>query len=123
MDRRRQRQQRERAGHRAEMLAAWWLQAKGYRVLARRYKTPVGEIDLVVKRGGQLAFVEVKLRRHGRDAAEAVHIHNQQRVVRAAQWWLQHHPEYASSAVRFDVCLLAWYRWPNHIPHAFSASH
>lgn len=111
----------ERSGHRAETWAACWLQLKGYRILARRFKTPVGEIDLILKRGRTIAFVEVKARAHHAQAAEAVHGRNQARVVRAAQWWLQRHGQYIEHEVRFDVCLIAWYRLPHHIAHAFSA--
>lgn len=111
-----------RRGHRAESLAALWLQLKGYRILARRFKTPLGEIDLIARRGKQLIFVEVKGRDNAATAAEAVHGRNQQRVVRAAQWWLTRHGQYIEHEVRFDVVLIAWYRWPHHIPHAFHAS-
>lgn len=111
----------ERSGHRAETLAALYLQLKGYRILARRFKTPVGEIDLIVKRGKCIAFVEVKGRANRSTAAASIHGQNQARVVRAAQWWLQRHGQYIEHEVRFDVCLIAWYRWPHHIAHAFSA--
>lgn len=63
-----ERQRAERRGRRAEKIAAWFLRAKGYAVLARRYKTPVGEIDLVARRGRTLAFVEVKARKEGEAA-------------------------------------------------------
>jgi putative endonuclease len=116
------RRARYRRGHRAERIASAWLQCKGYRVLARRFKTHAGEIDLIVKRGRTLACVEVKGRAARDDAAHAVHGKNQQRVVRASQWYLQQHPELADCTVRFDVCLVAWYRWPHHIPHAFTAT-
>lgn len=115
------RQAAERSGHRAESRAALWLQLKGYRILARRFKTPVGEIDLIVKRGRTIAFVEVKGRAQRGSAAEAVHDKNQARVVRAAQWWLARHGQYIEHDVRFDVCLIAWYRLPHHIAHAFTA--
>ena len=110
-----------RRGHRAETLAALWLRAKGYRILATRYKTKVGEIDLIARRGRTVIFVEVKGRSEREAAAQAIHTHNQQRVVRAAQWWLQQHPMPANGTIRFDAVLVAWYRWPHHIPHAFTA--
>ncbi len=115
------RQAAERSGHRAEWLASLYLQLKGYRILARRFKTPVGEIDLIAKRGRTIAFVEVKGRRTRDTAAESIHAQNQARVVRAAQWWLSKHGQYIEHEVRFDVCLIAWYRWPHHIAHAFTA--
>ena len=115
----RNRARSHRAGIRAEYAAALWLLLKGYVPVALRYKTPVGEIDLVARRGRTLAVIEVKARARHEDAAEAVHGKNQSRVVRAAQYFLGAHPRYASAQVRFDVCLIAWYRLPQHIPHAF----
>lgn len=109
-------------GLRAELWAAWLLRAKGYRILAKRYKTPGGEIDLVARRGNTIAFVEVKARGNHTAAAESIHMRNRQRVVRAAQYYLGVHPEFAHLTVRFDALLLAWYRWPHHIPQAFDAT-
>ena len=106
----------------AEAIAAWFLRAKGYRVLAVRYKTPVGEIDIVARRGRTIAFVEVKARARIADAADAIHWRNQQRVVRAAQHFLQAHPTRADLTIRFDALLLAWYRWPKHLAAAFDAA-
>lgn len=113
---------RYQRGHRAEQLAQAYLLLKGYRPIARRYKTPVGEIDLICRRGRTVIFVEVKGRTRHADAAHAIHAENQSRVVRAAQWWLAKHPAYADFQLRFDACLMAWYRWPHHIPNAFAAS-
>jgi len=118
----RSRRNNHRNGLRAEALAAWLLRLQGYRILAMRYKTPVGEIDLVAKRGSILAFVEVKARTNHAGAADAIHTKNQQRVVRAAQHYLQSHPHLAHLTIRFDALLVAWYRWPHHIRHAFDAS-
>ncbi len=115
------RRQQYRRGHYAEWLALAWMVLKGYRPRALRYKTPVGEIDLVLTRGNLLVFVEVKGRNSAADAARAVHRTNQSRVVRAAQHYLAAHPAAAGCMVRFDVCLVPWYRLPTHIPHAFEA--
>jgi putative endonuclease len=115
-----ERQRRHRKGLVAEHLAAWHLRLRGWRIVAQRFKTPVGEIDLIARRGKQLAFIEVKARRHRHDAASAIHIKNQQRVVRAAQWFLSAHPKYADYTQRFDACLVPWYSWPQFITHAFS---
>lgn len=114
------RQRTHRAGMRAEWMALFYLLLKGYLPVAWRYKTPVGEIDLIVKRGRSLVFVEVKARATRTAAAEAVHSKNQSRVVRAAQHYLASHPECTHREVRFDVCLIAWYRWPQHMVNAFS---
>ncbi|MEO0619180.1 MAG: YraN family protein [Pseudomonadota bacterium] len=83
-------------GRRAEWLAAAMMMSRGYRLLALRERTPVGELDLVVKRGRRVAFVEVK-QRATRDAALfAVTPRNRQRVVAASDHWL------ARYAPRFD---------------------
>ncbi len=113
------RRKRHRRGLLSEYLAMALLICKGYRLIAWRTKTPVGEIDLIMRRGQTLAFIEVKGRRSHAEAAHAVHTKNQSRVVRAAQYFLAGHPHYAQSEIRFDVCLIAWYRWPQHLPHAF----
>ncbi|QQR39066.1 YraN family protein [Devosia rhizoryzae] len=116
------RQQAHRSGHRAEALAAWYLQAKLYSIRARRYKTPVGEIDLVAEKAGTLVFVEVKQRTKGGDEAMALGVVNQSRIARAAKHWLSRHPKDAIKDCRFDVIFLAPGRWPRHLKHAFSVS-
>lgn len=117
--RRQERQRRFKLGLRGETLAALYLRAKGYRVLSRRYKTPVGEIDIVAARGRRLAFVEVKRRASLEDAANAVTPQAQRRMIRAAQCWLGRWPKYASHDPCFDVVLLAPRRWPKHMTNAF----
>lgn len=106
----------------AEHIAAWHLRARGWRIIGTRFKTPVGEIDLIVKRGKILAFIEVKARARKDTAAESIHKQNQQRVLRAAQWFIASHPKYAEYTLRFDACLVPWYSWPTFITHAFSES-
>lgn len=108
-------------GLRAEWVAAQYLRLRGWRIIAMRFKTPLGEIDLIAKRGHTIAFIEVKARKSYRGAAEAIHSGNQQRVVRAAQWFVSAHKNYADYYLRFDACLVPWYYWPTFIPHAFGA--
>ncbi len=88
-------------------------------MLAERFRTPVGEIDLIVRRGRFVAFIEVKLRATSDAAAEAIHIKNQGRVRRAAELYLQKHPEYTGCELRFDALVMAPYAWPRHIPNAW----
>ncbi|MEQ9815290.1 MAG: YraN family protein, partial [Azospirillaceae bacterium] len=76
----------ERRGRRAEGVAALWLRLKGYRVLDRRVRTPVGEIDLVLRRGGTLVFAEVKRRVALADGMAAVGPAQRRRIGRAAEW-------------------------------------
>jgi putative endonuclease len=108
-----------RSGLLAESLVALLLRLKGNRIVARRYKTPVGEIDLVALKGKRLAFVEVKRRQSFEDAAEALPSRARRRIVRAAQYWLAAHPSYNGHDMRFDVVLTAPWRWPRHIENAF----
>lgn len=105
----------------AEGRAALLLAAKGYRELARRWKSPVGEIDLVVRRGKTIVFVEVKARPRIDDAAWAVLPRQQRRIVAAAEAWLAAHPEHAGYDLRFDAVLVAPGRLPQHLVAAFEA--
>ena len=93
--------------------------SKGHRIVARRYKTPVGEIDLVALKGKRLAFVEVKQRKtlRGRrlDAADPA----RRRIVRAAQYWLTGNPDFTGHDIAFDVVLAAPWAWPRYIANAF----
>lgn len=111
----------ERHGHRGEALAALLLRAKLYRLRARRFKTPVGEIDIVAERGKVVVFVEVKARGRRGSEAEALAAVNQARIVRAAQYWLARHPAETGRDFRFDVIFLAPGRWPRHLINAFQA--
>lgn len=108
-------------GHRAETVAAVWLRLKGYRILARRYRTPRGEIDIVARRGTTVAMVEVKARDRLDAALEAVTPGARRRIVEAAHLWLARNPAYADATLRFDVLLIAPGRWPKHVPNAFSS--
>jgi putative endonuclease len=109
-------------GHRGEALAAWYLRLKFYRVLARRFKTPVGEIDLIVERFGVVVFVEVKARTKAETEFETLEAINDRRIMAAADYWLARHPRRASADLRFDIIFLARGRWPRHIVNAFQAS-
>lgn len=108
------------AGQLAERAAAALLTFKGYRVLAQRYRTPVGEIDLVVEKGGVLVFVEVKWRPTSLSAAEAITPHQRQRVIRAAEWYLARSGD-VGRACRFDALLVVPWRFPVHIRDAWQA--
>lgn len=105
----------------AESRAALLLAAKGYRQLAKRWKTPVGEIDLVMRRGSLIIFVEVKARGTLDSAAESVLPRQRRRIIAAAEAWLAAHPEHAGYDMRFDAVLVAPGRLPQHIVSAFEA--
>lgn len=115
------RREAERRGRRAETLAAWLLRLKGYRVLARRYRTPAGEIDLIVRRGRAVAFVEVKERADEVAALEAVTPAARKRIANAAALWVSRHPAAADFDLRFDMVLACPGRLPRHIPAVFDS--
>ena len=98
------------------------LVAKAYRILARRWKTPFGEIDIVARRRQTLVFAEVKARDNIDDAVEAVTERTKERIIRAAEMWLAHRPEYSNAEIRFDVILVAPGKIPKHIVNAFDAT-
>jgi putative endonuclease len=108
-----------RSGLLAETIAGLMLRLKGYAIVARRYKTPVGEIDLVALKGRRLAFVEVKRRKTAEDAAWTLPAKQRRRIVRAAQYWLAGHPDFANHDIAFDVVLTAPFAWPRYIANAF----
>ena len=103
-----------------ESRAGAFLMAKGYRILAKRYRTPHGALDLIAKR--RVAFVEVKARATLDEAACAVTPRQQARIVDAAQAWLVMHPEHADFELRFDAILIAPRHLPRHVLAAFDAS-
>ncbi len=109
----------EQFGRRAEAWCRFALRLKGYRILAVRERTPVGEIDMVVRRGGVVAVVEVKARRHGVGLDDPVSARQWGRLERAAAVFLARHGDLAGLAVRFDVMLVRPWRWPEHIPDAW----
>jgi putative endonuclease len=111
-----------RLGLSAESRAAAFLIAKGYRILARRWRSPVGEVDIVAGRRRTLVFVEVKARERLDDAAWSILPRQRSRLIAAAGAWLGSHPQDADCDIRFDVILVAPRRMPQHIPNAFDAS-
>lgn len=108
----------ERRGRRGEWAAAWWLLLHGWRVLARRVKTPRGEIDLVARRGRTVAFVEVKWRGKGKGLDTAIDAYRLRRVASAAEG-VTHRFTKPGDTIRIDVLLLAPGRWPRHIVNAW----
>lgn len=108
-----------RAGLIAEAATAGLLRLKGFRPIGRRVRTPVGEIDIVARRGRLIVFVEVKLRKDGDHCALTAR--NRARIVAAAKWWLAANARYAGYTMRFDVVFWRGIALPSHIPAAFDA--
>jgi putative endonuclease len=100
-------------------MAAHWLRLKGYRILARRYRTPVGEIDLIARKRSTLAFIEVKARGDIDTALNALKAGQRRRIERAARLYLAHCPDLARLDARFDVLLLVPWRLPRHLVDAW----
>ena len=108
-----------RLGLSAESRAAALLVAKGFRILARRWRSPAGEIDIVARRRRLLVFVEVKARDTLDGAAESVTPMQKRRICAAAEAWLAANPDDSVTDMRFDAVLVAPGRLPRHIPAAF----
>jgi putative endonuclease len=111
-----------RVGISAESRAAAYLVAKGYRILARRWKSPLGEIDIVARRRKLLVFVEVKARATLDAAAEAVSERQRARIAAAAEAWLATYPQPKVLDMRFDAVLVAPGKLPRHIQAAFESA-
>ncbi len=106
----------ERWGRFAETLAALWLSVKGYRILARRARTPSGEIDLIARRGDMVAIIEVKARASFDQAVHAITPSARRRLLRAAASWRGKVGLSDAVAVRFDAVYVApWSRPVHHI--------
>lgn len=108
----------ELRGRQGERIAAWWLRLKGWSILARRVRTPVGEIDLVARRGALVAFVEVKVRSSEASLAEAVDERRLARVAAAAEIAAANYLK-PGDDMRIDVMLLAPGRRPRHLENVW----
>jgi putative endonuclease len=95
-----------------------YLRLKGYGILAMRYRTAVGEVDLIARKGKAVIFVEVKWRPSHEDGALAIQPRQQDRIRRAAEWYLSHTGQQGISG-RFDVVLVVPWRLPRHIKNAW----
>ncbi|GJD78665.1 YraN family protein [Methylobacterium gregans] len=108
------------AGRRAEWIALAWLMLKGYRPLDLRVALAGGEIDLVMRRGTTLAFVEVKARAELHAAREAIDGRKRRLFSQAVRAWLARHPGCAGLTLRADAVFLGRRAWPEHLPDAFT---
>ena len=108
-----------RDGRAAEAAAAALLRLSGWRILARNWRSPVGEIDIIARRRHILAFIEVKTRAETAAAGEAIGARQQERIRRAAALYLSRHPALALLDARFDAILVRPWRWPLHIRDAW----
>ncbi len=111
------RQKAYRLGHSGERLTILLLRLRGYSILARRFRCPAGEIDIVARRGEMLAMVEVKARRNGE--VEVLSVRQQQRIARAATFFIAMYPQFAHCTVRCDIAIIRPWRWPQLIFNAW----
>jgi putative endonuclease len=109
----------ERHGRLAELAALWALRLKGYRLLAHRYKSPHGEIDLIMRRGQVTAFIEVKARHSADEAIDSVTPFQAKRIAAAARNWMSRDARAARDFCRFDIVAVSPYHWPRHLENAF----
>ena len=108
-----------RRGHSSEWLAAAALMLKGFRIVARRYRTKLGEIDLIARRGDLVLIVEVKARRTLLEAMDAIARESERRIEGAADLWLARQRDHAKLSVRFDMVAVLPWRWPVHVENVF----
>jgi putative endonuclease len=109
----------ESRGRLAESRCALRLRLKGYRILARRFQTRVGEVDIIARRGRIVAFIEVKARDSEPAAAESITSRQRRRILAAAKTYIARNPHLADHEFRFDVMLVAGWGPPHHILDAW----
>lgn len=115
MTREQQKQTTYKKGLHAESIAAFYIFLKGYWIVARRFKTKSGEIDLIARRGKTILIIEVKARKDLMSGHEAVNLTSQRRINAAADIWLAQQKDAASLSLRFDVIIIRPWRLPTHI--------
>lgn len=108
-----------RRGHVSEYIAAVYLAAKGYRIRAIRYRTKLGEIDIIARRGDLVVCVEVKARGNVDSAVFAVNGTAQQRIRAASELWLSRQPDAHRLSLRYDIVAVLPWRLPKHLVDAF----
>lgn len=113
------RREAQRRGLWAETLACWALRLKGYRIVARNWRCPLGEIDIIARRGSILAVIEVKNRLGLAPALEAISPRQRLRVERAASAFIARRPDCQSLDVRFDAVTIEPWKWPKHLAGAW----
>jgi putative endonuclease len=108
-----------RRGHVSEYIAALYLAAKGFRIRAIRYRTKLGEIDIIARRGDLVVCVEVKARRNVDSAVFAVTAASQRRIRAASELWLARQPDAHRLSLRYDIVAVLPWRFPRHFADAF----
>ncbi len=112
---------RRNSGRLAEFIARMWLRLHGWRIIGQRVRTPVGELDIIARRGRQIAFVEVKQRRTLEEATQALLPQQRRRIGRAARCWLAQHPHLAQLDASCDLIAVSRRGLLRHYRNAFPA--
>ena len=113
------RQEAERRGHRGEWIAAWYLRFKGYRIVAKRFKTKGGEVDIIARKQDLVIMVEVKARSSVLEAMDAISATAQRRIESAGDVWLARQRDFAKLSVRYDLIAILPRKWPVHVERLF----
>lgn len=108
-----------RSGYWAETIACIFLLLKGYRILAHRYRSPVGEVDLIAKRRAVIVAIEVKYRKTITIAAESISPHQKRRIQKGLLFFLSQNPDLFWRDIRFDAMLVSQKGLPHHIKNAW----
>ncbi len=109
----------ERKGHKGETIAVIWLMLKGYRIVARRYKTKIGEVDIIARKRDVVAMVEVKARNSVGEAMDAVDRTTMRRIEAAGDIWLAKQRDFARLSVRYDLVAILPRKLPVHVKRLF----
>lgn len=104
----------------AERLAAIWLFIKGYRILKMRYKTKVGEVDIIAKRGDVIVFIEVKAHTTKDNGVNAISAVSKGRIFRAGQFFIAKNPKWSGMNVRFDAMIVHHLFLITHLSNAWT---
>ena len=115
------RRKAERRGRKGETLAVLLLMLKGYRIVARRFKTKLGEVDIIARRGNIAAMVEVKARASLIEAMDAVDSSAMRRIEAAGDLWLAKQRDFARLNIRYDLIAILPRRLPVHVKSLFDA--
>lgn len=113
------RQKAQKYGLFAETLAAFALRLKGYKIVARNYKTKLGELDIIARKGDLVAIVEVKARKSVQASIDSVGFQSTSRIENAADLWLSKQPDAHLISMRFDIVSVQPRKWPVHLKDAF----
>jgi putative endonuclease len=109
------RQEAEKRGHRAEWWAALALRLKGYRIVASRFKTKAGEVDIIARKRDLIIMVEVKARPTLLEAMDSITPTAMRRIENAGDIWLARQPDFAKLSIRYDMVAVLPLRWPVHV--------